>query len=168
MKKQTKIKEGLVKGTKMALAATLLSVPMFTVMPQPGFAQKTLNSGAMSKTVSPSSEMKTHYTIKLTNANVARIVGSKDGKTIYKNDKDEYFWLDTKTGDMKFLSSDIFIKYDGDKPKNRTSGQYHKHKNYDMKVTLLGVDDNGNIIHQNSKGETFYLDQKTGDMIFVK
>lgn len=167
MKKQTKIKEGLAKSSKIALAATLLSVPMFTAMPPMGFAQKTLNSGAVSKTVSPSSPGKTHYTIKLTNANIAKIVGIQDGKTIYKNDKDEYFWLDTKTGDMKFLSSDIFIKMEASNSA-RTSLNFLKIKIEDDRVTILGVDEKGNVINQNRRGEKFYLDSKTGDMIFVK
>jgi hypothetical protein len=32
----------------------------------------------------------------------------------------------------------------------------------------LGVDASGNVIQENSRGERFYLNQKTGDMVFVK
>ena len=35
-------------------------------------------------------------------------------------------------------------------------------------VSLVGVDNNGNTVQKNSRGETFTLDPVTGDMIFVK
>jgi hypothetical protein len=35
-------------------------------------------------------------------------------------------------------------------------------------VTILGVDAAGHVVHQNARGETFYLDPNTGDMVFSK
>jgi hypothetical protein len=34
-------------------------------------------------------------------------------------------------------------------------------------VSVLGVDQAGNTIQKNSRGETFTLDPVTGDMIFI-
>ncbi len=35
-------------------------------------------------------------------------------------------------------------------------------------VTILGIDQAGHVVQQNARGEAFYLDPSTGDMIFVK
>lgn len=154
-------------GSKIAIAATFLSVPLMTM---PLSAQKAIRqSSAAEISLSPeSSSSKLHYTIKMSSATVARIVGVESGKTIYQNDKNEYFYLDPKSGDMKYLSSDYLMKM----PSNRASGSSIFIKvempDRERKVTILGIDDKGNVIQENSKKEKFYLDQKTGDMVFVK
>jgi hypothetical protein len=35
-------------------------------------------------------------------------------------------------------------------------------------VTVVGLDAVGHTVMQDAKGERFYLDAKTGDMVFVK
>jgi hypothetical protein len=35
-------------------------------------------------------------------------------------------------------------------------------------VTVLGFDREGHLVQQNVRGEAFYLDPNTGDMIFVQ
>jgi len=101
------------------------------------------------------------------------IVGLDNSHTIYKNKKGEYFYIDPNTGDMKFLSADIFLKYE--LHSSALKGQaikmlkyeYKDHKGFDQ-VSLLGVDAKGNVVQQNSRGEKFFIDPFTGDMVFVK
>ncbi len=168
MKNQNIKKSNLVSNSKIAIAATMLSVPMFS-MPFSAYGQETIQ--AQESTISRTSKTqsaseKQHYTIKLSNAKIAIndcfIVGSDQGHTVYKNEKGEFFYVEPKTGDIKLLSSSMakdhkeWIKF--------SSSEKHK----SGKVTLLGIDDNGNIIQENSRGEKFYLNPSNGDMIFVK
>jgi|GEM_PF-2556712 len=168
MKKTTNTRQILSTSTKIAIAATMLSVPMMT-SPVTGLAQKVMNPGTVSiESSAPSASEKQHYTIKLTNATVCKIIGVDNGRTIYQNDKNEYFYLDTKTGDMKFLTSDFYMKHKGDKAASQSArNTFMKIKMDNDRVTLLGIDTNGNVVQQNSRGEKFYLDSK-GDMVFVK
>ncbi len=108
------------------------------------------------------------------------LAGVGDGHTIYQNSQSDFFYIDPNTGDMKFLSDDYFHKGpSGDTKKTfvlphvlEKSGSLKRsgggHVKMDMKVTLLGVDEKGNVIQQNSKGEKFYLSLTNGDMVFVK
>lgn len=90
----------------------------------------------------------------------ATIVGMSDGHPVYTNARGEYFYLQPKTGDFQYLSADqtaAFIKAGTTLAgKGRTS------------VTIVGMDANGNVLQKNAAGETFYLNAKTGDMVFVK
>ena len=38
---------------------------------------------------------------------------------------------------------------------------------YGGAVTILGVDAAGHVVNQNSAGEKFYLDPRSGDMVMV-
>jgi hypothetical protein len=91
----------------------------------------------------------------------ATLVGMSDGHPVYTNERGEYFYLDAATGDFKYLTRDqtaAFTKPDAfGTIKLRTST-----------VTLVGIDANGNVLQKNAAGETFYLNAKTGDMVFVK
>lgn len=102
------------------------------------------------------------------------VVGMDNGKTVYKNSRGEYFTIDPNTGDMRTISSDIFMKFTYIKMNSaRTSGKLSMIK-FDgtkanlNKVSIVGVDDSGNVIQTNSRGEKFYLNPTTGDMVFVK
>lgn len=90
----------------------------------------------------------------------ATIMGMSDGHPVYTNARGEYFYLQPTTGDFQYLSSDqtaAFIKAGTTLAgKGRSS------------VTIVGMDANGNVLQKNAAGETFYLNAKTGDMVFVK
>lgn len=114
---------------------------------------------------------------KLTGSNW--IAGVGDGHTIYQNSRGEFFYVEPSTGDLKTVSKDYFIKVAATDAKTRqVSGALEKRGSatrrgsaaykMTMEVTLLGVDAQGNVIQQNAKGEKFYLNPKTGDMVFVK
>jgi len=100
------------------------------------------------------------------------VVGMLNRSPVFKNTRGEYFQVDPNTGDLKYhsaeslgfmkvgdvrgkaaRSTDIFIKFDGIKGEQR--------------VSVAGVDAQGHVIQENSRGERFYLGPN-GDMIFVK
>ena len=100
------------------------------------------------------------------------VVGMDNGNTIYRNAKNEYFYLDPATGDMKFLAVDIFIKFREPAAREASTAPLRMIKWNPMKfggrVTILGVDADGHVIQQNARGEKFYLQPNTGDFVFVK
>ncbi|MFZ1375362.1 MAG: hypothetical protein WAS25_02060 [Geothrix sp.] len=101
------------------------------------------------------------------------VAGMMNGSPVFKTPQGEYFQVEPNTGDLKWMSpeslgyikvtegrvsmtgarSTTFIKFDGIKGES--------------KVSVLGVDAQGHVLQQNSRGEKFYLSQ-AGDMVFVK
>ena len=101
------------------------------------------------------------------------VVGMMTGSPVFKTPQGEYFQVEPNTGDLKWMSpeslgyikmnegrvsltqgrSSTFIKFDGIKGES--------------KVSVLGVDAQGHVIQQNSRGERFHL-SPAGDMVFVK
>jgi hypothetical protein len=100
------------------------------------------------------------------------IVGTDKEHTVYQNTRNEYFYLDPATGDMIFLAPDAFVKWRPAAPESPSPGPRKMMKQSVVKggeqVTILGLDQAGHVVQQNARGETFYLDPNTGDMIFVK
>jgi hypothetical protein len=84
------------------------------------------------------------------------LIGIDDGHTIYQNARSQYFYLDPATGDMIFVEPVKFMKQR--ESAASSAGQ----------VTIRGVDDAGHVIQTNSRGESFYLEPSTGDMVFLK
>lgn len=103
-----------------------------------------------------------------------RVAGLLNGRPVFKTRQGEFFQVEPASGDLRFLSSEslgyikvsdlrversaapkagIFIKFDGIKGEQR--------------VLVAGVDAQGNVIQENSRGERFYLGPN-GDMVFVK
>jgi len=100
------------------------------------------------------------------------IVGIDNGHTIYQNDRKEYFYLDPATGDMTFLAPDTYVKFREDVAESPSAGPLRMYKWSALKfggpVTVLGMDAEGHVVQKNTRGEKFYLDPNTGDMVFVK
>jgi hypothetical protein len=101
------------------------------------------------------------------------VAGMLNGSPVFKTPQGEFFQVEPNTGDLKWMSpeslgyikmaegrvsltgarSTSFIKFDGIKGES--------------KVSVLGVDAQGHVLQQNSRGERFYL-SPVGDMVFVK
>lgn len=138
--------------------------------------------------------------IKFSNQNTS-IVGMLNGTPVYKNERSEYFTINTKTGDLIFVNNEDFAKYaccvyikigdiKGEKERSNASsdnpkGSQGENPLYAGKskknlshikfggeiindVQIVGVDKDGHTIHKNSRGETFYVDAATGDLVYVK
>lgn len=93
------------------------------------------------------------------------VAGLGEGHVVFEDERGSLFYVDDATGDQKFVSSKIFMKVELDRAGK--SVPWQKGKNT-AKVTILGVDQEGKTIMSNARGEKFYLDAATGDMIFVK
>jgi len=100
------------------------------------------------------------------------IVGTEKQHTIYRNARNEYFYLDPATGDMKFVAPDAYMKQAEQTTRSPARAPSKTLNPTAWKqageVTILGVDEAGHVVHQNARGETFYLDPNTGDMVFSK
>jgi len=170
MKKQSISKSRLAANSKMLLPLALLSVPLIS-MPSVGFAQSSLQNQKPVKIQNQSKAIGTQeqaYTVKISSNKNCVLVGLDKGRPIYKNSKGEFFSLDPKTGDQKLLSSDIYHKFSYtsvSKKGEPIQGFKFKGEN---KVTVVGIDNKGNVIQKNSKGEKFYINPVNGDFIYVK
>jgi len=109
------------------------------------------------------------------------IVGFENGSPVFKNSKGEFFTVNGKTGDLNYIKSEEFAKFycciklsplmKRDVASGMATGKRLTHIKIETEinsVSLVGVDNNGNTVQKNSRGETFTLDPVTGDMIFVK
>lgn len=134
--------------SKIALAATMMTVPMFAAAQKPKADASPTDKSASSRAAN---------TVKL--GGTFSVVGSHHGHTVYKNDAGQYFWIDKATGDQKFLSPDVAIKSGYDRS---------AHQKAKEKVTIVGKDAKGHVIQKNAQGQKFYLDPATGDMVLVK
>jgi hypothetical protein len=104
-------------------------------------------------------------------------VGMLDGQAVFKTSKGEYFTVEPSTGDLKFHSAESlgFIKLNSaDKlvAVKTVSWSNDRFIKFDAikgetKVSVLGVDAQGHVVQQNSRGDKFYLGSN-GDMMFVK
>lgn len=101
------------------------------------------------------------------------VAGMQGGRPVFKNAQGEFFQVEPNTGDFKFLSAESlgYIKVDGSlsrsaPAKGSTFIKFDGIKG-EQKVSLAGVDDAGNVIQENARGERFYLGPN-GDMVFVK
>lgn len=179
MKKTKKQNARSTANSKIALTATLLSIPMLAT-PSMLFAQKTGHhqTTAADTAKRTLSDHQTQIDIEILKfANIFKknhqtysIVGLDDGHTIYKNSRGEFFYINPENGDMKYISlmQDI-QKFTSTGIKSGKSIRYLKiNLKENTKVNILGVDAVGNVLQKNSAGEKFYLDPATGDMIFVK
>jgi|SRR6266478_3342472 len=137
--------------SKMALAATMMTIPMFAAAQKPTPDASPADKSASSRSAA----------IKI--GGTYSVVGSYQGHTVYKNDAGKYFWIDKATGDQKFVSSDAVIKQ-GSARSAAVKSAYKEQG----KVTIVGKDPKGHVIQQNARGQKFYLDPATGDMVFVK
>ncbi len=153
---------GKTHGAKAAITATMVVVPMFGLASK-GMAQDSSKAvtipqaSAVVLNKSANIFIKYHPVYDKFKGDTW-IAGIGNGHPVYKNSSGDSFYLDPKTGDAKMLSADF----------GPIKGVPLGIDKMSSKVTLIGVDLSGNVIQQNSRGEKFYLNAKTGDMVFVK
>lgn len=81
------------------------------------------------------------------------VLGVSGGHTIYRNADGQLFYLEPKTGKVKTVASDH---------------RYRKIRHGPEEVTILEIDEKGNVLQKNARGIAFYLNRKTGARVFVK
>lgn len=101
-----------------------------------------------------------------------KAVGIDNGATIYQNARNELFYLDPATGDMKFLAAQAFARFTEQAPARRgvEAARLIKWRadKYGADLAIVGIDAAGHVINRNSRGEKFYLNPVTGDAVFVR
>ena len=91
------------------------------------------------------------------------VAGDVAGHIVFEDERGNLFYVDEATGDQKFVSRQMYAKVEI----KRTGHVGHTIK-LSGKVRILGIDEGGKLIMSNPRGEKFYLDAATGDMIFAK
>lgn len=109
-----------------------------------------------------------------------KVVGIDNGAPVFKNDKGEFFTVNSKTGDLNFIKPEEFSGFnyikshgaDAAKTGQATSQRPPRGIKIEIDkvqdVTIVGPDAQGHTVMKNSRGENFYLDPITGDLIFIK
>ena len=160
--KRSRKQPGRSGPSKLAIAATMLAVPL-ALAPRPGLAQ-----GAGKQVAAPQGgESRLKYAdIYFKWHEQYSIAGVDQGRTIYQNSKGDYFYLDPATGDMKFLPAAMAAKWGTIVIKGQ-SGREAWAQKVGGKVTILGIDQQGRVVQKNPRGEKFYLDP-AGNIVYVK
>lgn len=170
MAKSTDGKRVAATSTAAALAAAMLAAPGLAApapapVPQtkPGASPETPErTGPEVKHASKANalnfeEIKTAYKHK----GEYSIAGVGDGHIVFEDERGNLFYIDEATGDQKSVAKGkVFPKVEI----SRRAGSSSKHSD---KVSIIGVDAEGKVIMKNARGEKFYLDAATGDMIFA-
>jgi len=166
------------KKSNLAARMVLSTAAILAIqaLPESAFAQ---DGGNVARTQS-ATKSKSSIFIKIRDVDSRlSIVGFENGTPVFKNTKGEFFTIDAKTGDQVFIKPEEFAKFyccmkiKVDRSMNRVasnSGKRISHIKMESEisnVSVLGVDQAGNTIQKNSRGETFTLDPVTGDMIFI-
>lgn len=167
------------KAGRVVLAAAIMGLPMVMV-PQQVAAQSTVGPPISPTkplppmgTVRKAGEKQAEY---LKVAGTFTVLGVGDGHTIFKAADGSMFYLDPMTGDKRSVAVDYFLKVElkneargiGVKNGGRAGGM-GKIKFTDLLVTsIVGRDASGNPVLKNARNETFTLDPKTGDKVFIK
>ena len=95
--------------------------------------------------------------------------GMLNGRPVFKTAQGEFFQVDPQTGNLKFhtAASLGYLKMDDwERRAPAKAGPFIKLKG-EQRVSVLGVDAQGNVLQQNSRGEKFFLNAH-GNMVFVK
>lgn len=164
MKKRKKTSAVIVA---VAMAGIPLAVPPALLAQRPA-VERPLSNPKLVKVPAAVLKYADRYT---KNPTQQTIVGIDNGMPIYQNPKGERFYLDPATGDMVFLSADAFAAFVEARPRPRPGVPAKPVKwsatKFGADVLILGVDAAGHVVHQNSRGEKFYLMPDTGDMVYV-
>ena len=100
-----------------------------------------------------------------------KIEGVSKGNTVFRNTKGELFTLDKSTGDMNFIKPEVWAKSEYFQKLNNSNNVESftwKTNKFQPEIKVLGLNNDGATIMQNSKGEKFYLNPANGDMVLVK
>jgi hypothetical protein len=101
------------------------------------------------------------------------VAGMMNGRPMFKTPQGEFFQVDPNTGNLQFHSAESlgYLKFEGARAKAAAPSALGYLKWDGMKgeqrVSVAGVDAQGHVIQENSRGERFYLGPN-GDMVFVK
>ena len=101
-----------------------------------------------------------------------KLVGINNGATVYQDSRNQLFTLDPATGDQKFLAAQEYARFTDQGTRAGTRAPLILTKwradKFGAQLAIVGIDAAGHVVNRNARGEKFYLDPATGDMVFVK
>jgi hypothetical protein len=93
--------------SKVAVAAAVMAMPALAHAQKP-------KSDAPSSARSADAHLKSTFPAQFVKMKCPCVIAGSDGKhEVYKNSAGQYFWLDPKTGDQKFVSANAMQKIGG-------------------------------------------------------
>ena len=97
------------------------------------------------------------------------IVALDKGHTIYKNARNEMFYVDPASGTLIAVTMEEYITFSETIQRNRNGiiVGYQSGFSFPEQVIIMGVDSAGNTVQKNKRGEMFYIDPKTGEQVFI-
>ncbi len=154
-------------ASKVALVTAMAALPLARVPALQAQRERAVSSDGLVKASFPCCK----FADRMVKQGVT-VVGIDNGNPIYQNARKEYFSLDPATGDMRFVAPEVFMKFREGGTTSRLRSPLRMEKwradKFGGQVTLVGVDEAGHVVQQNTRGEKFYLEPTTGDMVFVK
>jgi hypothetical protein len=113
------------------------------------------------------------YTTTFKNINdTFSVVGIQSGYTIFRNAHGDFFTINPKSGKIQVIPQEpVSTIRKASQKKKSTQLQFNRewlNVPLDTKVRLIGVDRDGNVVEENFDHKQFYLNPKTGEMIFLK
>ena len=167
------------KAGRVVLAAAMLSMPAVMV-PQQAAAQSTV--GPPISPTRPIPPMGTARTVDHKHSDFLKIAGTftvmgvGDGHTIFKAADGSMFYLDPTTGDKRSVAADYFLKIESSEGEKRSidarnggrAGGIDKIRFMPILIVIVARDAKGSPVMQNARNETFTLDPRTGDKVFIK
>ena len=178
-KPETKV-QSAAKAGRVVLAAAMLTLPAVMV-PQQAAAQSTVGPpiSPTKPSVPPVSinfaKVEVEYRpIKM--AGTFTVMGVGDGHTIFKAADGSMFYLDPTTGDKRSVAADYFLKIESSEGEKRSidarnggrAGGIDKIRFMPILIVIVARDAKGSPVMQNARNETFTLDPRTGDKVFIK
>ena len=171
MARTTDRKRSIATSSGAALAAVMLASPVLAApapVQEAGQVPTAENSGRIRPHImkAPSEARALNYSkikMEFKHKGEYSVAGVGDGHIVFEDERGKLFYLDEATGDQKFVSRPIYAKIE-----IKRSGNLGHPIKLSGKVRILGIDEGGKLIMSNKRGEKFYLDAATGDMIFVK
>ena len=174
MASTTDRKRSAATASGAALAAVMLTTPALAAQ---GVAAPMVDQASPAPAPAPAATRTTGYEkhlsengvrgfIKLQSVfkhkDVYSVAGMGGGHVVFEDARGQLFYVDDATGDQKFVSRSYYLKLHSDQARSKTQWKWTG------PVSIVGLDQDGKTIMSNARGENFYLDAATGDMIFVK
>lgn len=153
------------RRSKAALAAAVIAIP-FAGATEEASAQKKPPRSTVVRTPDTSSVSTLVKNVANKYPGAITIAGLDNGVVVYRSSKGELFTLDPATGDIRPVANISFKQ--GLKLEHKTPAGSGVAVKVHGNIAIVGTDANGNVLHRTAGGELFYLDSRTGDMIFVK
>lgn len=161
-----------VRGNKAALVATMLAVPMIST-PAAVYSQRggTISTETTTKIRNDKPFIKFDNIQHKVGSSSVSIIGVGDGHAIYEKPNGDKFYIESGTGDIVPVTEKVWIKMtSASAGRSSSSDGYIKFatEKQQSEIKIVGVDADGNVIHEKPDGTQFKVHTKTGHVTLMK